>query len=112
MEAQSGKIMLTNYVKTISGYEDMDEDAIDEELDKPYGRFIGYAFVQAVSQTKSGKLVEDLANQYALNDDKYPIDLPPAPHAVIKYRNYINNPNHPSKNKKKLSENINNNNKS
>ena len=95
MEAQSGKLTLTNYVKTITGYDDMDKETINKEIDKAYDRFIGYAFVQAVSQTKAGKLEEDLANQYALNDDKYPIDLPSATNAVINYRNYINNPNHP-----------------
>ena len=47
-----------------------------------------------------GKLVEDLANQFALGEDKHPEDITNATNMVVNYKNYVNDPNNPNKKKK------------
>ena len=100
MEAQAGKLQLNNYIKKLGKYDETDTNKCNEQLDESYDRFIAYTYIQAVNQNKAGKLDEDLANQFALKDDKYPKDLAQATNIVINYRNYINSPNHPGRTKK------------
>jgi hypothetical protein len=56
-------------------------------------RFIGYVFVEAVSQDKGVKVDEDLANSYALGRDICSTDLATVTDVVVNYRNIVINPN-------------------
>lgn len=95
METIHGKLPLTKYVNTMIGSKD--EKRVYRE--EAYDKFIAYAYLQAADKNKVGKLDEDLANNYAMGQDEYPIDLAKATDLIIGYQNKVNNPNHPSKKK-------------
>ena len=54
--------------------------------------------MKAVDQKKSGKLVEDLGNQFALGNDQFPTTVVRATEAVVAYQNRINANNNNSGN--------------
>ena len=101
MEAQHGKLPFDQYVQSMITAEPSLAAQKDDLKDEAYDRFVAYAFIQAVNQTKAGKLEEDLTNAYALGYNKFPAELSQAINSVINYRNQINNPNHPMNKKSK-----------
>ena len=90
MEAQHGKLTLEQYVKKMPDY-DVEEN--EEYTEKAYKSLMAYTFIMGADPKKSGKLAEDLANNFALGDDKYPKDLSSATDALVNYRNSGGNKN-------------------
>ena len=66
METQSGKFKLESYMKTIQAYSTMSADNKKKKTDEEYDKFIALAYMKALDQKKCGKMMEDLSNQYAL----------------------------------------------
>ena len=97
MEAQHGKLSMKKYIQTHQNYDENNEALCKQMSEEAYEKFVAYTYILAASQNKAGKLEEDLANNYALGNDTYPDHLSEAINAVINYKNYVNNPNHPAK---------------
>ena len=63
-------------------------------------KIIAYEFLQGTGVIRTGKIKEDLANQFPLSVNSYPCDLENATNMFINYNNYVNNKNRPGKKKK------------
>ena len=85
MEAQHGILPLTKYIQTDSHYDEDDREVCEELSKEAYEKFIAYAYIQAASQNRAGKLEEDLANSYVLGQNSYPNELSEAISVVINY---------------------------
>ncbi len=92
METQSRKFKLESYMKTMEGYSTMSADNKKKKTDEEYDKFIALAYMKALDQKKCGKMMEDLSNQYALEQKNYPANIAAATNAVINYSNRVNNP--------------------
>ena len=67
------------------------------DSEEAYEKFIVYTFIQGTNHSRTGKLEENLANQFDLGVNIYPCDLSNTTNMIINYKNYVNNPNHPGK---------------
>ena len=56
-----------------------------------HDKLMAFTFLLGADRNQSGKLVEDLNNNYAIGDNKYPKDLTMAINMVANHRNQINN---------------------
>ena len=72
MEQHCGKIALTEHIKRMEGYNDTKKDEYNE---KAYNQLVAYTFIVGTDAKKAGQLSDDLADHYALGDNKYPQDL-------------------------------------
>lgn len=79
MEAQHGKLDLMQYVTKMDDYE---EDQHDEFEAQAYNQLLAYIFVQGADPKRSGDLLKELSNDFALGADKYPKDVATAASAV------------------------------
>ena len=96
MEIQFGPLWSARLVQLRSDY-DSKADKIDpNQCNEEYTKMVAYGFIQGCDSKKSGKLEEDLQNQYSLGDDKYPKTLHGATDLIRQYKNRINNPDHPA----------------
>ena len=93
METQHGKLNMSKYIKTLEDYDEDDNDICQQQSEEAYDRFIAFAFIKGADPNRSGKLDEDLSNQFALGQDMYPTDLANATKMIINYQNKVNNPN-------------------
>ena len=91
METQHGVLSLSAYLANRSDYKaattSTDKKAIHK---REYDGFKAFVYLKAVDQRKSGKLVEDLGNQFALGNDQFPKTVVKATEAVVAYRNRVN----------------------
>ena len=91
METQHGKLALLEYLKTRDDFKNAqtgeDKNVIHQ---KQYQRFVAFAYLKSLNVSKSGKLVEDLGNQYALGTDQFPVTVTKATEAVVAYKNRVN----------------------
>ena len=55
------------------------------------------SFRELTDHRRTGKLEEDLANQFALGVNSYPYDLAKSTNIIINDKKYVNNPKHPVK---------------
>ena len=69
--------------------------------EEAYEKFIAHKFIEETDHIITGKLKEDLANQFDLGVNSYPWNLTNTTNMIINYENYFNNPNHPGKKKQK-----------
>jgi hypothetical protein len=81
------------YIETLEDYDEYDTDKCQQQSEEAYNRFIAFAFIKGADPNRSGKLDEDLANQFALGQDMYPTDLANATNMIINFQNKVNNPN-------------------
>ena len=89
VEAQHGKLPLDKYVEQMADYgeeNNFDNELWEENTDQAYDSFIAHTFMVGADSKKSGKMLEDLANNFALGDDKYPKTLAGATDAISNYR--------------------------
>ena len=70
------------------------------DSEEAYDKFLVYTFIQGTYHSGIGKFEDDLANQFSLVANSYPCDLANVTIMVIKYKNYINKPNHSVKKKR------------
>ena len=96
MESQHGKLPMTKFIELDEEYDTLDDDEIIELQEQAYERFVAYVLIQGTNHNRTSKLDKDLANQYALGENKYPDDMAKATSMIINYQNRVNNPNHPS----------------
>ena len=80
----------------------------DKMMEKEHKKLMAYVFLLGVDCNCSGKLVENLSNNYALGENKYPKTIIQAVTMVSNHKNKVNNPNN---NNKKHNNNNNNNKK-
>ena len=92
METQHGKLRLEKYLATLDGFSYMTVEEKKALAELQYDRLMAFAYLKALDQKKCGKLVEDLGNQYALGDDKFPATIAKATETVVSYKNRVNNP--------------------
>ncbi len=73
LETQYGQPTYPKYVWNVPGYAGMTQDQRVSEIDKANERFMAYAYVQGVHNTKGGLLVEQMSNDYAIrrNNEAY-----------------------------------------
>ena len=91
METQHGELSLSAHLANRSDYKSARSDADRASIHKEhYNCFKAFGYLKAVDQKKSGKLVEDLGNQFALGTDQFPKTVVKATEAVVAYRNRIN----------------------
>ena len=69
IEAHHGVLPLTKYIQTDPHYDEHDKEVCEELSKEAYEKLIVYAYIQAASQNRAGKLEEDLANSYALGQN-------------------------------------------
>ena len=86
MEAQHGILPLTKYIQIDPHYDEDNKEVCEELSKEAYERFIAYAYIQAASQNRAGKLEEDLTNIYVLGQNSYPNKLSEVINAVINYK--------------------------
>ena len=96
MESQHRKLLMMKFIELDEDYQTLDDDEKNELHEEVYNRFITYMLIQGTNHNRTGKLDKDLANQYALGEDKYPDNMAEATSMIINYQNRVNNPNHPS----------------
>ena len=58
-----------------------------------YNKLLAFAYLKGLDSKKCGKLIEDLGNNYALGDNKFPKSISSATDTIINYKNNVNNPN-------------------
>ncbi len=91
MEAQHGKLDLTHYVTQMEGY---NEDQHDLFENRAYEELMAYTFIRGVDQKRSGGILKELSNDFALGADKYPKTIAAAASAITNYKpEKSNNPN-------------------
>ena len=79
---------------------------MEEKLQQQaYNKLLAYLFLNGADKTRSGKLIEDLANQYAMGYQNYPTDLAAASAMILGYQNRVNNPNYSPNQKKSIDNN-------
>ena len=83
MEAQHGKLDLAVYVIK---QEDYDEDQHDQLTEEAYDEFLAYSFMTGADPKRSGDLMKELSNDYALGSDRYPEDIGTAASALQNYQ--------------------------
>ena len=96
MESVHGPLHMIKYMESRSDYQAIPSTDIEQRgnlIEHHYNKFLSYIYLRALDQKKSGKLVEDLGNQFALGDNKFPTSVSHATEMVVAYRNRINNPN-------------------
>ena len=111
METQHGMFSMTAYLKTRTDFQ-LAEAAGDAELKKTihkqqYDRLKAFVYLRSLDGKKSGKLVEDLNNQYALGNNQFPATVTKATETVLAYRNRVNQQQN-SRNRGGFSPNVNN----
>ena len=110
MESQHGPLSLQKYLKTREDYQNATDAATKLKIHKnSYNKLKAFAYLKALDHKKSGKLVEDLNNQFALGNDQFPNTITKATETVIAYRNKVNN-QMANRNRNNNSNNNNNNN--
>ena len=82
-EQHSGKMALTEHIKKMEDYNDTKKEEYQE---KAYNQLVAYTFIVGSDAKKAGQLSDDLANHYALGDNKYPQDLVSATATVSNYK--------------------------
>ena len=92
METQHGKLRMEKYLATIDGYSTMTVDQKKDTANEQYNKLMAFAYLKGLDHKRCGKLVEDLGNQYALGDDKFPPTIAKATETVVTYKNKVNNP--------------------
>ena len=94
METQHGKLRMEKYLATIDGYSTMTVDQKKDTANEQYNKLMAFAYLKGLDQKRCqcGKLVEDLGNQYALGEDKFPPTIAKATDTVASYKNKGNNP--------------------
>ena len=107
METQHGKLNMEKYLITIPNYENKTESEKMIIANEQYNKLLAFAYLKGLDSKKCGKLIEDLGNNYALGDNKFPKSISSATDTVINYKNNVNNPN----NKRNNNNNNRNNNK-
>ena len=65
------------------------------DSEETYDKFVTYRFIQGTDNSRTGKVKEDLANQFALGVNSYPCYFPNTTNMIINYKKYVSNPNHP-----------------
>jgi len=83
MEAQNGPILMQQYITKMPGYE---EERAEEFCQEAYNQLLAYTFIQGADPKRSGDLVKDLSNQFALGTDNYPKTLASAVNTVANYK--------------------------
>ena len=58
-----------------------------------HDKLMAFAFLIRADQNQSGKLVEDLANNFTMGENKYLRDITNAINMVSNHQNKVNNPN-------------------
>ena len=107
MEIQYGPLWSTKLVQARSDYDNKADKVDPIQCNEEYTKMIAYGFIQGADSKRSGKLEEDLQNQFSLGDDKYPKTLHGATDMIRQYKNKINNPDHPA-NRRNRGSNTNN----
>jgi len=79
LEQHSGKMALTEHIKRMKGYNDTQKE---ECYETAYNQLVAYSFIIGADAKRAGQLSSDLANHYALGDNKYPQDLVSATETV------------------------------
>ena len=92
METQHGKLKMEKYVSRLPGYAFMSTIQQENAADEQYNKLMAFAYLKSLDQKRCGKLVEDLSNQYALGDEKFPTTIAKATETVVSYKNKVNNP--------------------
>ena len=91
LESQAGIMNLDKYVQGMETYNDQMTDEEKEKCRKQASEHLSsYAYMQGADPKRSGKLTEDLANSFALGEDRYPKDMGAAAAAIINYQNKVN----------------------
>jgi Zinc knuckle len=81
MEAQQGKLALTEYVKKMKGYVASDHAQFETEA---YDSFIALCYLDGCN--RAPQLMKDLSNAYAMGRDEYPVNLNDAISMVSNYQ--------------------------
>ncbi len=105
METQHGKLELLSYITKLDEY---NENRHDELADTAYNKLMAYIFIAGTDPKKSGNLLKELSNDFALGSDKYPKTVATAASAVANYRPEKNN-NMNTRNRNPRNNNNNNN---
>ena len=114
MEQIHGPFYMMTYMESLSEYQAVpasDTNAKAELHTQHYNKYLAYIYLRALDTKKTGKLVEDLANQFALGDNKFPSSISKATEMVIAYRNRVGNNNNNNSNRNNNRNNNNNNNR-
>mgnify|MGYP003563876884 CR=1 FL=1 len=111
IEQVAGTIVLSSHIKQQSDIDvfgvTIQPTAIQERkepIDEEYEKLLAFIYINGCDKKKTGKLVENLANDYAKatsdeqKEEIYPKKVSDANNTVANYRNYVNNPH---KNKKR-----------
>ena len=85
METQHGKLTLEKFVENHPNLNTSGSNK-DDLTEKSYNQLIAYIFISGADSKKSGDLVKNLSNDYALGNDKYPKDLAAAMNSVANYK--------------------------
>ena len=104
LEQHSGKMALTEHIKRMQGYNDTRKE---EYYEKAYNQLLAYTFIMGSDAKRAGQLSNDLANHYALGDNKYPQDLVSATETVSNYNGKTTGTNNGSKNNSNNAQNRN-----
>lgn len=72
-------------------------------MTEAHDRLMARTFTQATDH-RSRKLEEDLANQFALGNNKCPMDPVNASDVIVNCQNEVNDPDHPTNEKKEKKE--------
>ena len=107
LKAQSGPIIMREHMVRIPEFRNASASRQDEMMTEEHEKLMAYTFLLGADRNRSGKLVEDLSNNFTMGDNKYPKDLTQAINLVSNHKNNINNNNY----KKYNNNNYNNNNK-
>ena len=84
-EAQAGKMQLEKYAQSMPEYDEQNATKIERCKERAWDRLVAYTFIYGLDRKRYGNLVTDLANNYALGDDKYPRSLSGATETVNNY---------------------------
>ena len=91
METQHGPLAMNAYLRTREDYQSAtDQAAKDAVLNSEYNKLKAFMYLKALDTKKSGKLVEDLGNQFALGNNQFPTSVTKATETVMAYRNRVN----------------------
>ena len=91
METQHGTLAMKAYLETREDYKNAtDPAAKDAIVNSEYNKLKAFMYLKALDTKKSGKLVEDLGNQFALGNNQFPTSVTKATETVMAYRNRVN----------------------
>ena len=105
MESQHGPLDLNPYTTRMEGY---NEDEHNEFTDIAYNQLLAYIFIQGADPKRSGNMLKELSNDFALGANKYPKDVAAATSAIANYKQADNNRNYNNNNRNRNRNNNNN----